>query len=112
LQEIPEQTFVVLPTPLFALFVRTMPILFTTSDRLGRGVLRVVRGRADPFILESDDFSEVSRNRVSSSRETRRSRTTSALFSRTPKRWNRDRAKGGGVCAILQLIAAGFPGTR
>jgi uncharacterized protein YbjT (DUF2867 family) len=53
------QAFVVLLTPLFPLLVRTMPSLFTTSERLGRAMLRVVQGRADRFILESADINRV-----------------------------------------------------
>lgn len=45
--------------PLFPLFVRSVPSLFTTSERLGRAMLRVVQGRADQFILESADINRV-----------------------------------------------------
>ena len=38
---------------------RTFPGLFTTSERLGRAMLRVVQGRADRFILESRDINRV-----------------------------------------------------
>ena len=55
------QAFAVMLTPLFPLFVRTMPSLFTTSGRLGRAMLRVVQGRADRFILESADINRVGR---------------------------------------------------
>ena len=50
------QAFITLFTPVSPLFVRTMPMLFTTSERLGRAMLRVVQGRADRFILESADI--------------------------------------------------------
>jgi hypothetical protein len=53
------QAFIVLVTPLFPVFVRTLPSLFTTSERLGRAMLRVVQGRADRFILESADINRV-----------------------------------------------------
>jgi uncharacterized protein YbjT (DUF2867 family) len=53
------QAFIVLLTPLFPLFLRTMPFLFTTSERLGRAMLRVVQGRADRFILESADINHI-----------------------------------------------------
>ena len=46
-------------TPLFPVCVRTMPSLFTTSQRLGRAMLRVVQGRADRFILESADINRI-----------------------------------------------------
>jgi uncharacterized protein YbjT (DUF2867 family) len=55
------QAFIVVMTPLFPLFVRIMPFLFTTSERLGRAMLRVVQGRADRFILESVDINRVGR---------------------------------------------------
>jgi hypothetical protein len=41
------------------LFVRLFPSFFTTSERLGRAMLRVVEGRADGFILESADINRV-----------------------------------------------------
>ena len=45
--------------PLFPLFMRVFPFLFTTSEILGRAMLRVVEGRADRFILESTDINRV-----------------------------------------------------
>ena len=45
--------------PLFPFFVRVFPFLFTTSEILGRAMLRVVEGRADRFILESTDINRV-----------------------------------------------------
>lgn len=45
--------------PLFTLFARVFPSLFTTSERLGRAMLRVVEGRADRFILESGDINRL-----------------------------------------------------
>jgi hypothetical protein len=56
------QVGIVLMTPLFPLFpllVRVFPFLFTTSEILGRAMLRVVEGRADRFILESTDINRV-----------------------------------------------------
>lgn len=56
------QLGVVLLKPLFLfipLLVRFMPFLFTTSEILGRAMLRVVKGRADRFILESADINRV-----------------------------------------------------
>jgi uncharacterized protein YbjT (DUF2867 family) len=45
--------------PVFPLFVRAFPSLFTTSEALGRAMLRVVEGRADRFILESADINRI-----------------------------------------------------
>ena len=45
--------------PLFPFFVRVFPSVFTTSEILGRAMLRVVQGRADRFILESADINRV-----------------------------------------------------
>lgn len=45
--------------PLFPFLVRFFPSLFTTSEILGRAMLRVVQGRADRFILESADINRV-----------------------------------------------------
>lgn len=53
------QAGVVVLKPLFPLCVRLFPILFTTSERLGRAMLRVVEGRAGQFILESLDINRV-----------------------------------------------------
>ncbi|MFT3914878.1 MAG: hypothetical protein QM704_12425 [Anaeromyxobacteraceae bacterium] len=56
------QAGIVLLSPLFAfipLLVRFMPFLFTTSEILGRAMLRSVQGRADRFILESADINRV-----------------------------------------------------
>lgn len=56
------QLGIVLLTPLFVftpLLVRAFPFLFTTSENLGRAMLRVVEGRADRFILESADINRV-----------------------------------------------------
>lgn len=47
--------------PLFPLLIRAAPWLFTTSEALGRAMLRVVEGRADKFILESTDINRVGR---------------------------------------------------
>jgi hypothetical protein len=51
--------FITVMTPFFPLFVRMLPSLFTTSERLGRAMLRVVQGRADRFILESSDINRI-----------------------------------------------------
>ena len=56
------QAGVVLLRPLYPIFpflVRACPFLFTTSEILGRAMLRVVEGRADRFILESTDINRV-----------------------------------------------------
>lgn len=53
------QAAIVILRPLFPLLVKTMPFFATTSERLGRAMLRVVQGRADRFILESGDINRV-----------------------------------------------------
>jgi len=56
------QIGIVLLKPLFLatpLLIRVAPWLFTTSEILGRAMLRVVEGRADRFILESADINRV-----------------------------------------------------
>lgn len=56
------QLGVILLTPLFwltPLLVRLCPWLFTTSEILGRAMLRVTLGKADRFILESADINRV-----------------------------------------------------
>jgi len=53
---------VVLLWPLFLLtplLVRVFPFLFTTSEILGRAMLRIVEGRADRYILESTDINRL-----------------------------------------------------
>ncbi len=45
--------------PVFPLLVRAFPRVVTTSQRLGRAMLRVVEGRADRFILESADINRL-----------------------------------------------------
>ena len=56
------QAGITLLRPLFFLFpllVRVFPFLFTTSELLGRAMLRVVEGQADRFILESSDINRI-----------------------------------------------------
>lgn len=53
------QAGIVLLKPFFPLFLRIFPFLFTTSERLGRAMLRIVEGRADRFILESVDINRL-----------------------------------------------------
>ena len=53
------QAFIVIFRPLFPLLVWAAPALATTSERLGRAMLRVVKGQADRFILESADINRV-----------------------------------------------------
>lgn len=56
------QVGVVLLKPLFLLsplLVRSLPFLFTTSEILGRAMLRIVEGRAERFILESVDINRL-----------------------------------------------------
>lgn len=38
--------------PVFPFFVKHWPSLFTTTERLGRAMLRIVEGKADRFILD------------------------------------------------------------
>lgn len=45
--------------PVFPLLVSIFPFLFTTSEILGRAMLRVIKGRADQFILESRDINRL-----------------------------------------------------
>lgn len=45
--------------PLYPLVMRSLPSLFTTSERLGRAMLRVVEGKAGQFILESADINRI-----------------------------------------------------
>lgn len=53
------QAGIVLLKPLFPLFLPLFPSVFTTSERLGRAMLRVVQGKADRFILESRDINKL-----------------------------------------------------
>ena len=53
------QAAIVLLTPISPLLVKALPSMCTTSERLGRAMLRVVQGRADGFILESSDINRV-----------------------------------------------------
>ncbi|MBN8226514.1 hypothetical protein JYK02_03220 [Corallococcus macrosporus] len=53
------QAGLVLLRPVFPLVLRIFPSVATTSERLGRAMLRVVEGRADRFILESADINRV-----------------------------------------------------
>ena len=41
------------------LLVRAMPFLFTTSEILGRAMLRVVKGQADRYVLEARDINRL-----------------------------------------------------
>ncbi|MBY0396329.1 MAG: hypothetical protein K2X91_07645, partial [Thermoleophilia bacterium] len=47
--------------PLFPLVQRLAPSLVTTSETLGRAMLRIVEGRADRFVLESADINRLGR---------------------------------------------------
>lgn len=53
------QVFIVMVKPVSGLLVRLLPSIATTSERLGRAMLRVVQGRADRFILESADINRI-----------------------------------------------------
>ncbi|HSN15729.1 MAG TPA: hypothetical protein VLT61_13940 [Anaeromyxobacteraceae bacterium] len=58
------QVGLVLMKPLFLLtplLMRAFPSAITTSEHLGRAMLRVTQGRADRFILESADINRVGR---------------------------------------------------
>lgn len=46
-------------TPLFPLILKVFPSWATTSERLGRAMLRVAQGKADVYILESGDINRV-----------------------------------------------------
>lgn len=50
------QATLVLSRPFFPTIVKLFPQLSTTSERLGRAMLNVVKGRADKYILESVDI--------------------------------------------------------
>jgi uncharacterized protein YbjT (DUF2867 family) len=50
------QVLITLFRPLFPVIVRFFPRVSTTSERLGRCMLRVVKGRVDKYILESVDI--------------------------------------------------------
>jgi uncharacterized protein YbjT (DUF2867 family) len=53
------QAAIVLFTPIFPLLVKLLPAFCTTSERLGRAMLRVVQGKSDKFILESADINHI-----------------------------------------------------
>ena len=53
------QAGIVVMRPLFPLLVKSFPGFATTSERLGRAMLRVVQGRADKYILESADINRI-----------------------------------------------------
>ena len=53
------QVGIVALKPFFPLLVRAFPFLCTTSERLGRAMLRVLQGRADRFLLESKDINRL-----------------------------------------------------
>lgn len=53
------QAFIVMVKPVSGLMVRLLPSMATTSERLGRAMLRVVQGRAGRFILESADINRI-----------------------------------------------------
>jgi uncharacterized protein YbjT (DUF2867 family) len=53
------QVLITIFRPLFPIGVRALPSLFTTTERLGRAMLRIVQGRADKYILEVPDINRV-----------------------------------------------------
>lgn len=58
------QLGLVLLKPLFLLvplLVRALPSVVTTSEVLGRAMLRVTQGRADRYVLESSDINRIGR---------------------------------------------------
>jgi hypothetical protein len=55
------QALIVLCSPLFPFLERAFPNVVTTSEQLGRAMLRVVQGRAGQFILEPADINRVGR---------------------------------------------------
>jgi len=50
------QTIIGLSRPFFPTIVKLFPRLSTTSERLGRAMLRVIKGQTDRYILESIDI--------------------------------------------------------
>ena len=79
--------------------------LLDPQQKLQRADDAVVQKCSYELVLGGVLFcSAVSSSRFSSSLVSRRSRAVSAfLFKRTPNRWNGDRLKSGGVCAIPQF---------
>jgi hypothetical protein len=53
------QAGTVLLKPFFPLLVSIFPFWCTTSEKLGRAMLRITEGRADRFILESADINRL-----------------------------------------------------
>lgn len=53
------QAAIVALSPIASLMVTLFPAIATTSERLGRAMLRIVQGRANKFILESSDINQV-----------------------------------------------------
>jgi uncharacterized protein YbjT (DUF2867 family) len=53
------QVLITLFRPLFPPLVWAAPAMATTSERLGRAMLRVVKGQADRYILESADINRI-----------------------------------------------------
>jgi hypothetical protein len=53
------QTIMSLSRPVFPIIVKLFPQLSTTSERLGRAMLNVVKGGAERYILESADINRL-----------------------------------------------------
>ena len=53
------QTIMDLSRPMFPTIVKLFPRLSTTSERLGRAMLNVVKGRVDKYILASADINRI-----------------------------------------------------
>lgn len=51
--------FIAAVTPIVPLLLKLLPSMATTSQRLGRAMLGVVKGRADRYILESIDINRL-----------------------------------------------------
>ena len=53
------QAAIVVGKPLFPILLKLFPQYATTSERLGRAMVRVVQGKADVYILESRDINRI-----------------------------------------------------
>jgi uncharacterized protein YbjT (DUF2867 family) len=54
-----SQAAITVLSPVLPLLVKVFPKYATTSERLGRAMLRVVKGRADKYILECTDINKL-----------------------------------------------------
>lgn len=53
------QAAIVVGRPLFPILLKLFPKHATTSERLGRAMLRVVQGKADVYLLENRDINRI-----------------------------------------------------